>query len=145
MGSRKPGSEISHTYLKSADGEIIGVRGHGDDFQKNLDQLALGLKRKGKQLHTGQRSTIQNPTIDVSLDINHAILNLELLKIAYLSTVWFFGDEAIASCSGENYRNAINGMEPEKFEIYGVEHYAGLPPEFDFEIGADAIRLFVRP
>lgn len=90
-----------------ADGRVIGVRGFGADAQKRASQVASNYAKKGIPIELGLQKTIEHPELGFGLSADLSMIRRQLYKIAYLTTVRIFGDQAITGRSGEQFRAAI--------------------------------------
>jgi hypothetical protein len=78
--------------VKDDKGELVAVRGYGDQAQKELDRVVADLKRKGKTVEVGV-ATPMDGEVHARIKVNAKDLGLGLIKIAYLANVWFLGDD----------------------------------------------------
>lgn len=94
--------------IKKDDGYLI--KGYGDKAQKKFEKVKSNLSKKGNFSITDVRhSKLNNPTVKLNLDFDYRLCNLQLIKTAYLYTVWCLGDKAIVSENSNQYLQALNG------------------------------------
>lgn len=114
------------------EGQVIGVRGFGDDARLMAAQIAASYAKKGMTAQLGSEDSQENPQLKFELIGNMAMIRRQLFKIAYLSTVRLFGDEAITAPSGQQFRAAMMAQTDENLaacKITGAT-FQPLPPGF---------------
>ena len=85
------------------------VKGYGDKAAREADKLILNLQKKGHIVERGEHISIQKPTISASLSMNTELAFKQLIKTAYLYTVWCLGDDAIVTENSQQYLDAMSG------------------------------------
>jgi len=103
-------------------GRVIGVRGFGDEARRKAAQIAADYARKGIAVELGTETSREQPQLDLELVADMHMIRRQLFKIAYLTTVRVFGDEAITGPSGQQLRAA---MMAESDEALALTHIAG--------------------
>lgn len=101
------GINFTQPVSKGPDGYT--VKGYGDKAFAQTEELKRNLQRKGIRVSIGQHTSIQKPTVSASFSLDFGLANQQLIKSAYLYTVWCLGDKAINSKNREQYINALNG------------------------------------
>lgn len=127
--------------LDEETGQVAGVKGYGEEAMKHAERIKRDYAKKGITVELGQTISDSNPKIHVRLGIDNNIVFNELLKIAYLVTVWVFGDDAINSKSGEMYREALDRLDTNTLDELGLRYGGGLPTGFDGKIRSDQHEL----
>lgn len=93
------------TVIKDLEGNVIGVKGFGDQVDKAARGLLESMRRRGQDGFLVQPDDENvEPPLEMSFVSNWLDIFRGLVKVAYLTSVWAFGDEAIASPSGESFR-----------------------------------------
>jgi hypothetical protein len=113
-------------------GRVIGVRGFGDVAKQMATQIAANYAKKGIAIELGAEASKEQPQLNMQLVGDMLMVRRQLFKIAYLTTVRIFGDQAIIGPSGQQFRAA---MMAESDEALALTKIAGaafrpLPPGF---------------
>lgn len=103
-------------FVKDSQGDVIGVRGFGNDANLRAEQFKAGAAKKGKLVEQGSTISYENPRLNMQLKGDLLMIRRQLFKIAYLSTVRIFGDAAIKGPSGEQLREAMMAESAEDLE-----------------------------
>lgn len=98
-------------------GFVAGVLGFGDEAMKHALKVQRDYAKKNIHVNLGDVVTEHKPLLHVSLSLDNSVVWRELLKIAYLMTVWSFGDKAIDSRSGTEYRRGLNASRSQFIQI----------------------------
>lgn len=99
--------------VKDADtGEIVGVRGFGDNAKKEFDAIQKRLRRKGREV-TYTRSEPMDSRVKGRLTYDRIDVMQGLGKIAYLMTAWTLGDKFIDCQNASQYRQWIEAKPTE--------------------------------
>lgn len=117
-------------------GNVIAVRGYGDDAMNLALQIKRGMEKKGKPITLGEVESTTGAEVGFNLSLSNDQVFNELAKIAYLATVWIFGDAAIRSESGLIYRQALEMMQPDEWKAAGLQGGGSLPEGFDGKIAS---------
>ncbi|WP_171962876.1 hypothetical protein [Bordetella trematum] len=113
-------------------GRVIGVRGFGDAARQMANQIAANYAKKGIAVELGAETSQGQPQLNMRLVADMLMIRRQLFKIAYLTTVRIFGDEAITGPSGEQLRAAMMAESDEalaRTKIAGAA-FQPLPPGF---------------
>ncbi|WP_283189857.1 hypothetical protein [Pseudomonas sp. PMCC200344] len=143
-GWSKEGLQIrfnNPVVLDEETGQVAGVKGYGEEAMKHAERIKRDYAKKGVTVELGPTISDPNPEIHVRLGVDSDIVFNELLKTAYLATVWVFGDDAINSKSGEMYREALDRLAPDTLNELGFRCGGGLPTGFDGSISSDEHQL----
>lgn len=109
-------AQFSHGRLKlkfikpietDGHGRVTSVRGFGADARSKANQVAANYAKKGIPLEWGSERTVYRPKLNLGLTTDFALIQRQTFKIAYLTTVRIFGDQAITGMSGQQFRDAI--------------------------------------
>ncbi|WP_345796089.1 hypothetical protein [Castellaniella sp. MT123] len=113
-------------------GRVIGVRGFGDVAMQMATQIAANYAKKGIPVELGMPISTQGPKLHMQLAGNMAMIRRQLFKIAYLTTVRIFGDEAITGPSGTQLRAAMMAEDDAALALVKIQGAAfrPLPPAF---------------
>lgn len=103
-------------FIKDSQGDVIGVRGFGNDANLRAEQFKAGAAKKGKIVQQGSTMSYEQQWLNMQLKGNMFMIYRQLFKIAYLTTVKIFGDAAIKGPSGEQLRAAIMAESDEDLE-----------------------------
>lgn len=104
-----------------ATGKIKAVKGFGDAAKAHAQRVKKDHAKKKISIDIGESIITPNPKIHTSFSCDTYLVQKELLKIAYLMTVWCFGDSAINSESGEVYRLGLATTRDEEFASIGMK------------------------
>lgn len=134
------GIHFKQPVEKTSDLSYI-VRGYGEEAFKRTDDLKKSLEKKGFITKSCQYNTIDNPTIEVTLDPNPRsdLLHLQLIKTAYLYTVWCLGDIAIRTSNSDQYLSGLNGHDIQQADLELSEHKEGYHQFTLFVLGNKSI------
>ena len=115
-----------------SEGRVIGVRGFGDAARQMANQIAANYAKKGIAVELGAETSQGQPQLNMRLVADMLMIRRQLFKIAYLTTVKIFGDEAITGPSGQQLRAAMMAESDEalaRTKIAGAA-FQPLPPGF---------------
>lgn len=115
-----------------SEGRVIGVRGFGDAARQMANQIAANYAKKGIAVELGAEVSQEKPQLKMRLIADMIMIRRQLFKIAYLTTVRIFGDEAITGPSGQQLRAAMMAESDEALastKIAGAA-FQPLPPGF---------------
>ena len=113
-------------------GRVIGVRGFGDAARQMATQIAANYAKKGVAVELGPETSQGQPQLNMGLVGDMLMIRRQLFKIAYLTTVRIFGDDAITGPSGQQLRAAMMAETDEALahaKISGAA-FRPLPPGF---------------
>jgi hypothetical protein len=88
-------------------GRVVSVRGFGDAAMQKANQIAASYAKKGFTAQLEIERSNENPQLRMQLTLNTFMIRRQMFKIAYLTTVRIFGDEAITGPSGQQFRAAM--------------------------------------
>lgn len=97
-----------------SDGRVIGVRGFGNAARQMAAQIVANYAKKGITTQLETERSEGSPQLQVRLVGDMLLVRRQLFKIAYLTTVRIFGDEAITGLSGQQFRAAIMAESDEE-------------------------------
>ncbi len=111
-------------------GRVIGVRGFGDATKQMAAKIAANYAKKGIAVEFGAEASKERPQLNMQLVGNILMIRRQLFKIAYLTTVRIFGDEAITGPSGQQLRAAMMAESDEALALTQVSGatFQPLPP-----------------
>lgn len=115
-----------------SEGRVIGVRGFGEAARQMAAQIVRNYAKKGITARLEAERSEGNPQLDLRLVGDMLMIRRQLFKIAYLTTVRVFGDEAIVGASGQLLRAAMMAGSDEELahcKIAGSA-FRPLPPGF---------------
>lgn len=92
--------------VKDESDEIVGVRGYGDDAWKELGRISSDFAKKGKTVQAGSATPIDGEVL-TRVSVNARDIGQGLLKIAYLTNVWLFGDDFIQGGVAAIFRDCL--------------------------------------
>lgn len=101
-------------------GRVTGVRGFGDAANEHAQRVKRDHAKKKIAVEIGETISSPNPEVLASFNGDTYLVEKELLKIAYLMTVWCFGDSAINSESGAMYRQGLETSRDEDLGSIGM-------------------------
>lgn len=115
-----------------SEGRVIGVRGFGEVARQMATQVAANYAKKGIATQFENEEFSEGQQLNLHLVSDMAMIRRQLFKIAYLSSVRLFGDEAIKSKSGELFRAAMMATSNAELAACGISGAAfrPLPPGF---------------
>lgn len=113
-------------------GRVVGVRGFGDAARQMASQIAANYAKKGIAAELGLETSQETPQLSMRLVGDMFMIRRQLFKIAYLTTVRIFGDEAISGPSGQQFRAAMMAESNEALILTKISGAAfqPLPPGF---------------
>lgn len=104
------GSGIDIDYVtpvvKLAEAQYL-VKGYGDKAVQQAETLQRNLARKGRTAKANSHTLLETPTVHGKFGFDIALVEQQLIKTAYLYTVWCLGDQAIASENRHQYLGAL--------------------------------------
>lgn len=111
-------------------GRVIGVRGFGDEAKQMATRIAANYAKKGIAIELEAEASQGRPQLNMQLVGDMQMIRRQLFKIAYLTTVRIFGDEAITGPSGQLLRAAMMAESDETLALIKVAGAAfrPLPP-----------------
>lgn len=95
-------------------GAVRVVKGYGGDAKSLADTVQANAAKKGITLELGDARSIEGAWINGRLEGDLSIIRRELVKTAYLMTVRVFGDAAISSLSGSQFRDAMMAVNEDE-------------------------------
>lgn len=98
---------IRSPIVKDESGELVGVRGYGEQAKRELDRVVADLRRKGKTVEVGLPNSVEGE-VHAHVRINARDLALGLIKIGYLANVWMLGDDFTRSKAGAVFRDRLS-------------------------------------
>lgn len=115
-----------------SEGRVVGVRGFGDVARQMATQIAANYARKGIPSHLGPEQNQGKPQLNFQLVGDMAMIRRQMFKVAYLTTVRLFGDEAILAPSGHQFRAAMMAQTDEDLAACKIagSAFQPLPPGF---------------
>ncbi|WP_367256530.1 hypothetical protein [Pseudomonas sp. stari2] len=102
-------------------GRVSAVRGFGNAAHEHAQRIKRDYAKKNINLDIGETISDPRPQLNVSFTGDTYIIGKELLKIAYLMTVWCFGDQAIDSESGRIYRIGLEKDRDDDMDSFGLQ------------------------
>jgi hypothetical protein len=102
-------------------GRVSAVRGFGDTAHEHAQRIKRDYAKKNIDLEIGLTISDPRPHLNVSFTGDTFVIGREMMKIAYLMTVWCFGDRAIDSQSGEIYRIGLRKNRDEDMDSFGMK------------------------
>lgn len=114
----------------NSQGRVVGVRGFGDAAGQMASQIAANYAKKGISVELGTETSQGQPQLNMRLVGDMLMIRRQLFKIAYLTTVRIFGDEAITGPSGQQFRAAMMSESDEALALtkIGGAAFRPLPP-----------------
>ncbi|WGK92578.1 hypothetical protein [Pseudomonas migulae] len=109
---------------------VTAVKGFGDAANEHAQRIKKDYAKKKIAVEIGETISTLNPEVQTSLCCDTDLVGKELLKIAYLMTVWCFGDRAIDSESGAIYRRGLATKRSEDFGSIGMRANTNEVPGF---------------
>ncbi|MDP2152820.1 MAG: hypothetical protein Q8J66_04070 [Methylotenera sp.] len=108
------------------------VKGFNDEAAVTAEQIKIKYASKGIDLELGDTVLSSNPDLHFSFNGNLNLLQQELIKIAYLMTVFVFGDEAILSDNGDLFRTGIMAKDFVELAKVGIGGGSGVAESMAF-------------
>jgi hypothetical protein len=99
--------QFHHPVDTDSQGRVTGVRGFGDTAKQMANKIAANYAKKGIAVELGTETSQVQSQLSMQLVANMLMIRRQLFKIAYLTTVRVFGDEAITGLSGQQLRAAL--------------------------------------
>lgn len=109
---------------------VTAVKGFGDAANEHAQRIKKDYAKKKISVEIGKTISTPNPEVHSSLSCDTDLVGRELLKIAYLMTVWRFGDRAINSESGAIYRRGLAAKSTDDFRSVGMRGNTNEVPGF---------------
>jgi hypothetical protein len=122
--------KFEHPIIKDQNGKVIGLRGFGKDQITNaVSEYVTNMQKRGKSVSFTSAHISADESLNASFHTELFRVYRGLVKIAYLTTVWAFGDHAITSKSGEIFRNAMGMASGAEMDLTQIKHDF-IAPEF---------------
>ncbi|MBF8179795.1 hypothetical protein [Herminiimonas contaminans] len=119
--------------IDSTSGQILGIRGFGDQAATQAEQIKKDHAKKGKLIEIGDIESRPSPWIKFDFEGDMHVIRAEIIKTAYLMSVRVFGDDAIRGRSGDIFRAAMVACNADKIRETGILGGLSndLPPPFN--------------
>lgn len=99
--------KFQRPVVTDGQGRVIAVRGFGDAAKQMASDIAANYSAKGIPVELGIETSNAQPQLKLQIVGDMFMVKRQLFKIAYLTTVRVFGDEAIIGLSGQQLRAAM--------------------------------------